>query len=443
MISQPPKKKGFFAKYWGLLLAGCLVLGLLMVGVAVGGYFLLRTNVQATSIVLSMDKPEYGKPLSAKVELENKGLLSADYEAALLVDNNDFGSDEISLDSKESGTVTFDLKGLAAGKHTLSIAGKDEEFTVYLPAKFTVVGIEVDEKLVIVGEPAIAKVTVKNSGELPGDFESELALDGKKTAAIKGTVEAGAEIVLDVEFTADDRGAHTLTVDNKTCKIDVVTPAHIEVTNLVLSNTYPKPNESVTAKVTVKNSGDLAGSYTVVLNVNGADEQQQSVTVEPGSTLDVSFSLTKSKAGSYTIKSGDSTKSMRVVVITRPKNGTFLISSVKATNTNSRLGYMQLYNNYKDKDVMFVLARRDNPKVAVLAVYVRAGQNVMRFYVKNTSDYIGYYTCGGSFDSSSRRFLYSAEYYKYPDSVDFDYYWYTFYMPNKGYTKIDATQFPK
>jgi hypothetical protein len=52
------------------------------------------------------------------------------------------------------------------------------------------------------------------------------------------------------------------------------------------------------------NTGNLNGSYTVVLNINGVKEVEQSVTVAAGSSQTVSFSVAREKAGSYSVTIG-------------------------------------------------------------------------------------------------------------------------------------------
>jgi hypothetical protein len=72
--------------------------------------------------------------------------------------------------------------------------------------------------------------------------------------------------------------------------------------------------EEATISFLVTNVGDLEGTHTVDLLVNGVKEQSKTVTLAGGVSTKVSFSVTKSTAGSYAVKVGDLTGSFKVNV---------------------------------------------------------------------------------------------------------------------------------
>jgi len=74
------------------------------------------------------------------------------------------------------------------------------------------------------------------------------------------------------------------------------------VTNLTVQPAEVQPNETVTITVSVTNTSGMEESYTVVLKINGAKETEKSVTLAAGKSQNVSFSVTREKAGSYTVE---------------------------------------------------------------------------------------------------------------------------------------------
>jgi hypothetical protein len=78
----------------------------------------------------------------------------------------------------------------------------------------------------------------------------------------------------------------------------------ISLSSLVISPTTVAPGEKVNISVSVANTGNLSGNFTVVLNINGVKEVEQSVTVAAGSSQTVSFSVAREKAGSYNVTIG-------------------------------------------------------------------------------------------------------------------------------------------
>jgi len=78
-------------------------------------------------------------------------------------------------------------------------------------------------------------------------------------------------------------------------------PAAFSVSNLSITPLEVKPKEAVAITVSVANTGGTQGSYTVVLKINGVKEAEKSVTVAVGKSQDVTFSVTKEEAGSYSV----------------------------------------------------------------------------------------------------------------------------------------------
>jgi hypothetical protein len=58
-------------------------------------------------------------------------------------------------------------------------------------------------------------------------------------------------------------------------------------------------NKPVTILTSVVNSGDETGNYNVVLKINGQTEQSKMVSVGPGGTYPVKFTVTKAQPGQY------------------------------------------------------------------------------------------------------------------------------------------------
>jgi hypothetical protein len=89
-------------------------------------------------------------------------------------------------------------------------------------------------------------------------------------------------------------------------------PAAFTISSLNISPIEVAPNDKVTIGVSVTNTGGIKGDYTVVLNINGVKEAENSVTVAAGSSQTVTFSVAKDKAGSYSVAVGGQSGSFTV-----------------------------------------------------------------------------------------------------------------------------------
>ncbi|MFC1976942.1 hypothetical protein ACFLWS_01550 [Chloroflexota bacterium] len=78
-------------------------------------------------------------------------------------------------------------------------------------------------------------------------------------------------------------------------------PAAFSLSNLTIQPAEISPVEAVTITLSVANTGGAEGSYTVVLDINGAKEAEKRVTVKDGGSEFVSFSVSRQEAGRYSI----------------------------------------------------------------------------------------------------------------------------------------------
>ena len=114
-----------------------------------------------------------------------------------------------------------------------------------------------------------------------------------------GWVELGAE---DIEI---DPVTNTITVRVTHFTVFSVmartNPATFEVSGLKISPTSADVAEKVTISATVANTGDLAGSYEVVLKINGQLASFKNVSVAGGASEEVTFITVQGQAGSYSV----------------------------------------------------------------------------------------------------------------------------------------------
>jgi hypothetical protein len=107
--------------------------------------------------------------------------------------------------------------------------------------------------------------------------------DHSATIAITGSAEVAVAVNLHIESTTP------------------VEPANLSVSSVSISPPQVKPGEEVTISINVANTGGETGSYNAILYINGAVEDSQSVSVAPGMTKNVTFTVSKSDAGVYDV----------------------------------------------------------------------------------------------------------------------------------------------
>ncbi|MBM2824374.1 MAG: Ig domain protein group 2 domain protein, partial [Dehalococcoidales bacterium] len=78
-------------------------------------------------------------------------------------------------------------------------------------------------------------------------------------------------------------------------------PASFTVSGLSISPTELAAKDTVTISVTAKNSGDLTGSYSVTLKINGAVVETKEISLAGGVSATVSFTTTRDADGTYSV----------------------------------------------------------------------------------------------------------------------------------------------
>jgi len=79
-------------------------------------------------------------------------------------------------------------------------------------------------------------------------------------------------------------------------------PAAFTVSTLAISPSGVSVGEDVSISVMAKNTGELEGTYTVTLEINGAAEAIENVTVAGGSERPVTFTVTEDVEGTYNVE---------------------------------------------------------------------------------------------------------------------------------------------
>ena len=89
-------------------------------------------------------------------------------------------------------------------------------------------------------------------------------------------------------------------------------PAEFEISNLSIAPSEAQTGETVTISVELKNTGESEGSYNLTLKVNGAIEDEKTITLAGGESRIVEFKVAKDSAGTYNIEISGLTRTLKV-----------------------------------------------------------------------------------------------------------------------------------
>jgi len=104
-----------------------------------------------------------------------------------------------------------------------------------------------------------------------------------------------AEIGDTREVNASDDVVDQVTIELKPAVAD------IQVTSVDVSPSEVKVGETATVTAIVKNLGVAEGTETITFSVNGVATMQEEVTLAPGESTTLTFEISKTEPGTYTI----------------------------------------------------------------------------------------------------------------------------------------------
>lgn len=186
------------------------------------------------------------------------------------------------------------------------------QIEVVSPASFAVSGLTLQPSVVEKGKQAAVTVEVENVGGLEGSHQLLVDIEGVIREEITITLDPGASETVFYEFFATEAGTFTVEVDGLTETLTVVEPASFELSNLIIEPSTVKEGESVTISVGCSNVGGVSGTYDVTLSVDGELEDTSSVTVDAGESTSVSFDVSATQEGTYSVEIGGLTGSYTV-----------------------------------------------------------------------------------------------------------------------------------
>jgi hypothetical protein len=139
------------------------------------------------------------------------------------------------------------------------------------------------------GDKALVTVSVDVSGKTAGTYTATITITDPLASNSPQTVSVSLRITAAAE------------VEVPEVPEVIVLPASLSASGLSISPQQVQPGQEVTISISVANTGGETGSYNAVLYINSVVEDSQSVSVAGGTSKNVIFTVSESKAGVYDV----------------------------------------------------------------------------------------------------------------------------------------------
>ena len=253
-----------------------------------------------------------------------------------------------------SGTYTVYVKGdnspSASTTFYLSVPSGGGSYTPPSSAKFVLSDFTISPTTVEPDETVKISVKVTNTGTKSGTKTVKLTIDdvveGSKDVTLG--VQDSDTVSWNVEKTTP--GTYSVEVNGLIGSFKVETeegpepggppePAAFILSNLVVSPSTVEPDETVTVSVTVMNVGEVEGSYTAELLIDGVKVDEYTVTLDGGFSETVEFTVTEDTDGTYTVSIGELSDSFTVETPPPPPTpAEFELSNLVISPTTVEIG---------------------------------------------------------------------------------------------------------
>lgn len=180
-------------------------------------------------------------------------------------------------------------------------------------AQFELVSLDIEPPEAVGGQQLSATIKVTNVGGVEGSYTAILKINGfeidRKTVKLSPR---STETVTFV-FVRDLPGNYDVEIGGlRRSAIIKVAKAEFEVMSVNILPPETTVGKAVTITSRVRNKGTSLGWYTVILTVNDVAEQTKYIILPPGTSRPVTFLLSKDLAGTYEVRIGELTSTLKV-----------------------------------------------------------------------------------------------------------------------------------
>lgn len=187
-------------------------------------------------------------------------------------------------------------------------------YSFILRGNVTVTALNLSNGAVEYGKQTEARVVIENKGVFPVKYNGMLSIDGVDQPLGEVQLEPKIPQTLTASLSNLKQGTHTVSIGGLEKEIRVLKPAEFELTSLLLNPADSIfTGDTVLVVATVRNIGEVKGTYQAQIDYNGAPVPVQAVNIEPGTEQILEAKITVDKKGTHSVSMEDQKQSFVAV----------------------------------------------------------------------------------------------------------------------------------
>jgi hypothetical protein len=255
---------------------------------------------ELSSLTITPSTVATGDTATISVDLENVGSAEGTYTLTFSLDAVVIDTMDVTIPAETTRKVTCTVVKEAIGEYTAEVGELSGTLYVVKPAEFQLSSLVVTPQEVLPDGEVTVTVDVANIGGLEGDYVCTLVVNDSERETQELTVDGGVTETVTFSFTPSYAGGRCdIEIGDLFAEIRTLRPADIKVTSVSVSPYQVEVGSSVTITVELRNSGDVEGSETVTLEVDGEPVGTRSVTVDGTDTATIDFNVTENTIGRH------------------------------------------------------------------------------------------------------------------------------------------------
>ncbi|MEM3421458.1 MAG: hypothetical protein QXT02_06250 [Candidatus Hadarchaeum sp.] len=180
-----------------------------------------------------------------------------------------------------------------------------------LPPSFEISGLEITPAEAGPGEMITISLVINNRGLMSGVYSADLWSDNELLESRTIEVAGGEVKWISFTITRELPGTYLLRIGSLVGELKILRPPQFEITNLKVEPLEAIAGENITVTATVKNLGEMEGTYLATLTINGTVLESKSITLPGGLAETVTFTFAEDP-GVYLIDVGGQTTTVTV-----------------------------------------------------------------------------------------------------------------------------------
>ena len=394
-------------RYIGNLLLAVLMLLLVVAAGGCGAKFVLSSFELSPGVCLA------GETVTVSATLTYNGKVEGEYTAELLVDEIVEQTQALTIEPESSQPISFTLTKDEPGAYVVQLGEFTAPLTVLEASNFKLSPSEVE-----VDEIVTVNADLRNVADTEATYHCCLLCQGESVASQDITLAGGATEAVVFTLSQSTPGMYEVQLGNLSASFKVLKPAEFEVTSFEIIPNPVRVGGETSVILIVKNAGDLAGTYSTTLLVDGVAGETWEVALVGGATEMMSYSLSKDTPGSYSIQIGGKEATLEVVQPLRLQTGLISEDETYFESVISKINSLKITNE-TPLDMVAVLSPSETINYPLAVMYVRSGDSYIYMWLPGGSFFL-YYTFGEDWDNTSKRFLGETMYLRATEEIVYE-----------------------